>query len=355
MQRVSGVARDGRAVSAAGTISARVVVRIVDFVAARGHDAEALCRASGASLQTLRAVDARVPYGVAEALGRRATEITRDPNIGLHLAQDVRDTRVYDAGLLMLMASPSLRAGLEWVERHQRYWGDGERYSLVPVPGGTVVRFALHDAEGDYQRHADECAMAEIAVGARALSARDVLPRAVRFRHASPADTSEHVTVFGCVPEFGAPHTEIELDDEVLDAPLPHANAAFRAIFQAQVDRALAALPARSGMAAPVRAAVQAALVGGQCSLARTASVLGVSVRTLQRRLRDEGTSFEQVVDALRREMAAEYLDKELAIQEIAWLLGYAEASAFHHAFKRWTGTTPEQARALRTARSAAE
>ena len=69
--------------------------------------------------------------------------------------------------------------------------------------------------------------MAEIAVGARALTAREVTPRAVRFRHAAPADTSEHASLFGCAPEFGAPHTEIQLDDAVLDAPLPHANDEF--------------------------------------------------------------------------------------------------------------------------------
>jgi AraC-like DNA-binding protein len=64
--------------------------------------------------------------------------------------------------------------------------------------------------------------------------------------------------------------------------------------------------------------------------------------------LQAEGTSFAELVDALRREMAAAYLDQRVPVQEIAWLLGYAEPSAFHHAFKRWTGTTPEQARLAR-------
>jgi AraC-like DNA-binding protein len=101
--------------------------------------------------------------------------------------------------------------------------------------------------------------------------------------------------------------------------------------------------------------AARAALAGGECTLAGTARVLGVSVRTLQRRLRSDGTSFAELVEALRREMAFEYLDKQLPLQEIAWLLGYSEPSAFHHAFKRWTGLTPEQARATRSGRRAAE
>ncbi len=332
-----------------GTISARVVLRIVDFAAARGCDAEGLCRQAGVSLSALRHSDARLSYAVAEKLGQCATLITGDPNIGLHLAADVGNTGLYDAGLLMMMASPSLRAGFEWAERFQRYWGDGERYRLVPVPGGACVRFVLQAACGEYQRHADECAMAEITLGVRMLCAREVSPRRVRFRHSAPPDVREHRVLFRCALEFAAEYTEIELDSGLLDGALPHANETYRAIFQQQVERALASLPGKAGMAADVRAAAQAALVGGQCTVAGTARVLGMSVRTLQRRLSQEGTSFEALVDALRHELALEYLSKALPVQEIAWLLGYTEPSAFHHAFKRWTGMTPEQARAAQS------
>jgi AraC-like DNA-binding protein len=64
-------------------------------------------------------------------------------------------------------------------------------------------------------------------------------------------------------------------------------------------------------------------------------------VRTLQRRLREEGTSFAAIVDALRREMALAYLDRRVSIPEVAQLLGYADTTAFHHAFRRWTGSSP--------------
>ena len=77
-----------------------MLVRVADFVAARGHDPEALCRSAGTTLGALRAPDARVPYALAEALGDRAVELTRDANFGLHLAQDVRDADLSDAGEL---------------------------------------------------------------------------------------------------------------------------------------------------------------------------------------------------------------------------------------------------------------
>ena len=122
---------------------------------------------------------------------------------------------------------------------------------------------------------------------------------------------------------------------------MQHANAAFFAVFEEQVVRALARLPAVAGASESVRAAVRAALASGGCTLAGTARGLGVSTRTMQRRLEAEGTSFAAVVDALRRELACAYLDRRVPIPEIAALLGYADGTAFHHAFRRWTGSTP--------------
>ena len=331
-----------------GALSGRVLVRVADFVAARGFDAEALCRSAGLTLETLRDPQSRVPYAVAERLGERAAEWTDDANFGLHLAQDVRNTQAYDAGALMLMASPSIRAALENLARYQRYWGDGQRCTLARARGGMRVRYALRGSDAVSKRHTDECALAEIVIGVRFLGAPDLSPRAVRFRHASPADTREHLALFRCPVTFSASDTEVEFDDATLDTPMANANAAFVAIFQQQVERALASLPGESGLATDVRSAARAALAGGACTLAGTARVLSVSARTMQRRLSDEGTSFAAIVDALRREMALAHLDRGVSVAEIAWLLGYADPSAFHHAFKRWTGKSPEDARSAR-------
>lgn len=330
----------------AGAIAGRLVVRIVDFAAARGHDAEALCREHGLVLEQLREPTSRVPYAVVETLGMRVLELTADDYLGLHLAQDVRDAPTFDAGVLLMMSSRTLRDALQRMERYQNYWGDGARYALVASARGMAVRLLQRDPLSVYQRHSEECALAEIVLGARRLTADPQLtPLAVRFRHAALADARELHALFGLMPAFGASHCEIELAHATLDTALPQANEAFRLFFQEQVERALTQL-GRSGLAADVRATAHATLASGQCSMTETARTLGISARTLQRRLHAEGTSFGDVVDALRRELAHTYLSQTLSLQEIAWLLGYADVSAFHHAFKRWTGMTPEQARA---------
>jgi AraC-like DNA-binding protein len=328
-----------------GQISARMALRVVQFVAQRGHDAESLYRSVGLHLPSMKEEGARVPYAVVEELGERAAEMTGDPNIGLHLAGDVRDTRNFDAGVLLLMASPTVRAVLARMTRYQRYWGDTERSKLLPVRGGLAVRWSLHATSARGARHIDECAMAEIVLGLRVLTERHVVPRVVRFRHASPADRREHDELFDCSLVFGAQHTELELDDAVLEIPMPQANEAYASIFLQQVERAIERLPRGREMAEEVRAVARAALAGGACTLATTARSLGISARTLQRRLHADGTSFGALLDALRCELALGYLQEQRGVMEIAMLIGFSDGSAFHHAFKRWTGTTPERYR----------
>ena len=259
------------AVAQGGVIAGRIVVRVAEFAAARGHDPEPMCRSVGLSMAALRAPDAWVSYAVAERLGMLAAELVGDPNFGLHLAQDVRDPGHFDAGLLLMMASPSLGASLERVQHYQRYWAEGERFTLHPLADGTCVRFMLPHATGDYQRHSDECAMAEIVLGARMLTGRELVPRVVRFRHPAPADLREHAELFRCPLEFDTRHAELELDREALEIAVANSERRTARSRVQQVERALASLPAASGLTPHVRAAAQAALSSGDCSVGATA------------------------------------------------------------------------------------
>jgi AraC-like DNA-binding protein len=292
--------------------------------------------------------DARVPYATAQRIGERALVLTRDENFGLRMAQDVRDSQHYDVGLLLLMASPTVRSALERMVAHQRYWGDGERASLHPASNGKTLRYVLAGAAGDYARHSYECALAEVALGIRVLSGQELRARVVRLSHSAPKNTDEHARVFRCAVEFAHPHAEIEFDDATLDARMGHANDRFCEVFEKQVQLALKRLPSPQSAYERVREVARAALSGGGCTLQGTAEALGLSARTLQRRLQEEGTSFAELVDALRNEMSVVYLERGIPIAEVAALLGYADATAFHHAFSRWTGSSPLRYAAVR-------
>lgn len=325
-------------------IAAPVLARLFSYARARSIDPAAVCRSLDLDPAVFSRADARVSYAVAEALGARIEAASGDDNFGLHLGQLVTEGVDRDPGVLAMMASATVGDAIEKLLRMQRLWGDGDRASArFDDVGSLHYEWRSIASSERSRRHADECAMAEFVAGLRALSGSDLSPSVVRFVHETPRDRSEHDALFRCPLEFGADHTGLVLDRATLEAPMPHASARFEQVFLRQVEHALSLLPARHTFEDRVRAAVRVTL--RSCSLDAVASALAVSQRSLQRRLRDESTTFAAVHDDVRREVSLELLANGTPVQSIADAVGYRDAPAFFHAFKRWTGTTPEQAR----------
>jgi AraC-like DNA-binding protein len=127
-----------------------------------------------------------------------------------------------------------------------------------------------------------------------------------------------------------------------LDRPLVRADAGLCAVLERHARELLERLPRATSLSGRIRQLVAGDLVKGVPSPAEVARRLHMSGRTLQRRLREDGTSHRALVDELRRDLAMRYLgEREIGIAEVAFLLGFSEASAFHRAFRRWSGTTP--------------
>jgi AraC-like DNA-binding protein len=239
------------------------------------------------------------------------------------------------------MASPTLGEAMQRLERSTRYWGDGDRVSFQRTASGLSIRSLMPGPAGAFTRHSHECALAEFALGASRLCGGPVRPLVVRFAHEAPADTSEHRHIFDCPLEFSADCNELSFDEKALATPMRHANEAFLGIFERQLDEALGRLPPAARTSDAVRGVARAALCNGGTNLAETARLLSLSERTLQRRLQSEGTSFAEILDTARREMATAYLTRGLPLPEVSDLLGYSDTTAFHHAFRRWTGASP--------------
>lgn len=172
-------------------------------------------------------------------------------------------------------------------------------------------------------------------------------PREVWFQHAAPRDTRPFDEAFRCPVRFGKPETRMIAARDSLDQPLILANPHMRTYLEQSARVQLDRLPREDRLFARVRRLVVEELRGGDPSQNRIAARLAMSPRTLQRRLKEEGVAFNDLLDDLRRELCETYLkDRSLSGQEIAFLLGYTEPSGFYRAFRRWTGHTPQQARA---------
>jgi len=276
---------------------------------------------------------------VAEALG--------DPFLGFHLAH-AADLR--ELGALYYVAASS--------ETFADAWRRGARYTAVVNEGvslqyaeGRDIRMAF-DYVGvprHIDRHQIEFCMAALVRLCRRLTARELTPSRVAFTHHRNEDPAELAAFFGCEVDFGRRADQLTFDATVRGIPVVSADPYLNELLVAYCEEALARRRARRGS---FRSQVENALVPllphAKARAGEIARTLGVSQRTLARRLAAEGATFSDVLEGLRGDLARRYLaDDGLAVSQVAWLLGYQEISAFTHAFKRWTGMTPRAARGL--------
>jgi AraC-like DNA-binding protein len=207
---------------------------------------------------------------------------------------------------------------------------DRARVTLRPVVAIQPARL----------RHYHEYTLAFLAVRGRMLVGDAAAPSEVRFMHPAPAVTAEHARIFRAPVRFGQPMNELVVPKAVLDLPLPTANAAASAAL-GRAGETLLGTDANDVLES-ARAATRAALDGGDVSLEAVARRLRVGARTLQRRLHEHGTSYARLLDDVRSETARRWVEQRtMSFGEIAFGLGFSEPSAFHRAFKRWTGVTP--------------
>lgn len=194
-------------------------------------------------------------------------------------------------------------------------------------------------------------AVAQFMLGARAgfmrrLSGRDDLRVDAHFFFPQPADTHAYRRIFGGEVRFGEPVSKLVLPAEYLRLPVVTADDESRRRVQEQAESLLREIADAPPMLYDLRAVIARRLAHGRVSLNEVASVLGMSGRTLQRRLASAGYAYQQLLDEVRLARAEQLLrDPELSLTQVTFLLGYTEQSTFHNAFRRWTGYAPGQYR----------
>ena len=331
-------------------VSAGIGALVVQAAAEQGVAAADLRAATGFDPALAADPDARIPLALETALWEEAARRAGNPAFGLHAAQGLKPG-VFDVLDYVFRTAPTLRASLERLARYNRLLHDIAAITLVDRGPITRVEHTLSQPGATQSRHAAEFTLAAIVVAGSQMTEAPLRPAKVAFRHAAPDDRAlrEHERLFGVKPAFDQPVNALELDRETLARALPRADPILSRVVIRHADAMLAARPAPAeGFSHRLRRLLALALAEeeGGIGLQEAAARLHMSERTLQRRLADEGLTFDALLEDLRRELAVRYLqDRKVAIAQIAYLLGYSEPSAFHRAFKRWTGKTPLEMR----------
>jgi AraC-like DNA-binding protein len=212
----------------------------------------------------------------------------------------------------------------------------------------SFVRISFHCI--GIGRHLDthqiECTMTTVVRICRQLTGLRLLPDRVRLMHHRPRN-AEFAKVFGSNVEFGAAADDVTFSNNIRQSPITSADPYLNKLLISYCEEAIAYRPrTRGSFRSSVENAVVPLLPHGKARTSEIARQLGVSQRTLARRLSEEGVTFSELLDSLRSDLANRHLaDRDLAISQIAWLLGYRDVGAFSHAFKRWTGKAPGKAR----------
>ena len=324
------------------TTLARIPLMLLERTSEMGLSRKELLSTAGLTEEMLSDPDTRIPASRIEALWRTVIARCPDPAMGVHFGASISARELGLVGYTMAY-SPTLGRALQRIARYSRVVSESIEITLdterteITMNGGP--RF---DA---LKRPLDSRLAALLAV-AREITATDVVPREVRFSYEKPADTSQFAAVFRCPLRFGKSAGALVFYEEDLGRRVVTADTTLVGYLDRLADEALESLSGAETFVGRVRRAIWQEVSDGRPSLKRTAKVLGTSVRTLQRRLTDEETTFAHVLEAFRKEMASGLLrNRELSIYEVAFLLGYSEPSTFHRAFRRWTGSSPQEFR----------
>ena len=327
------------------TVSTEVFERICGAASSLG--AEVSWRRSGGD-----AAGERVPAGQLYRLWQcAAVEVPGDPTaLVAHVA---RNARIDAFGVLgfAAMTAPNGLDGLAASCRYHRLITDRGCWTLESI-GGLLLATWHSDGPWSLGRHlSDLSVLAHFAVCIQQLFDRVPL-REVRYRQPPPPGAEALAQLFGCPVGFSAGHDALVLDrHELARLSPPHANPAMYAFFRQRGDELLARRWERTtrslDLVGRVCREIGAGLASGP-TMTRVARELGMSERTLHRRLRQRQTSFSELVERERHRAANLLLQRaELSISEIALELGFSESSAFSRAFRRWTGRSPRAQRGL--------
>lgn len=331
------------------TFSIAIVRDVVQYVGAQGGDVGALCQAAAIAPPWLNDPDQQVSGDVLKHLWRAAVQQTGDTDLGLHIGEAFDLAAIGIVGYILLNCQTYGQV-LEKLSQYTRLFSQGVAIHHHAHEGWVYCDCDIVSGMKNYlldePRHPIESTFAALVTATQQLTGQPLVVSAIWFQHASPKNVSEHDRIFQAPVRFSQPANRIIFEAHCLDWPVRSANANLLSVFEAHAEAMVSRQTVPQSYRDQVKSAITQGLQGEVPSLEAIAQTLMTSVRQLQRVLQTEGTSYQQLLEEIRQELAFQHLSHpETPIHDVAFLLGFSEPSAFHRAFKRWTGQTPRSYR----------
>jgi AraC-like DNA-binding protein len=318
-----------------------VLLRVLAEVAMQsGVTPAALFQAQANRFMACEPFDVRVPLSEYRALFSRAIALTGDPALGLRCALGSSES-AFDLMAPLLAHVPTLRAAIREASQFQALAFDGAYLHFSEAAGVARLRLEFPRSSDPADRSIAEFLTAGVMRMLRAFGCARGELHAARFEHKRPSYHQAYAAAFQGAERFSEAFTGLEFAARLLDRPHIHCNPTLQNLVHAQAEQRLARLSRPAGLVNRLQMYLlnqPAACVPEMTAAARE---LGVSVRSLRRRLAEEGQSYRALTQEIQSERACSLLrNPDVTLQDVAHALGFTDAAAFHRAFKRWTGFT---------------
>jgi AraC-like DNA-binding protein len=267
------------------------------------------------------------------------------PSIGLEMGTAIEPPDLGVFGHTMA-ASNTVAQMLEVASHYLYVFSHSNQIRVDTGQKRVIISYRFTDPKIAIYQQDVEFATAAIFTMLKKLTGREIQPRHVDFEHRKPEYARLHSQVFGCEVRFGRRGNRIHLGKKVLDLPILSADASLFNVLESSLAEQLKIRSEEGDLVTKVNHLINVMLSEAGADIKVIARKLGVSERTLQRKLATEGQVFSEMVDAVRRAIAIEYVQQsDYSLTDIALMVGYSELSTFSRAFKRWTGSSPLQVR----------
>jgi AraC-like DNA-binding protein len=330
-------------------ISGTVLLRYTSLVKELGGDPEALLTAQAIDVAAVGCTDRLVSYtDVATLIGVTAERLCR-PDFAMRLAQR-QGVQSLGPVAVLLRHAETVADALDGVCRFLYHCAPPDIAKLARGESTAVLTLEIALRQMAFRDHWIEKGLAVTMEAFRLMLGDDFTPIRVTMQHRAMSSREVYREVFNCPVEFACEHNAIHFPLSVLSQPIPGSDPTILALAENYLSQIAGALP----LVEHVQELIHRMLKIDQASLKSVAQALIVHPRVLQRRLAEQGTSFEVILDNVRRDMAWQLSGRINRVSQIAAMLGYAEQSVYSRACRRWYGKTPRQLIASRQIRPTA-
>src|SRR5215472_17303137 len=323
----------------------------LSYLDRRGIDAESALSGARISRRQLSQDDVGLSVASQYRFLELAAAEANDQLLGLHVAAEM-DIRAFGILFYLTESAPTVSEALENLARYSRTTNEALAVEISRQKD-EVILAVRHVQEFDelYRQFFELLALWFVRTLHKETN-RDFTLLRVTFTHARNSDLREVHRLLRCPVDFAQGVDSWVLPQRVTELPIVSGDSQLLKLLTAHAEDLLAARHSVTGLQSMVANQLASLLPSGESRATMVASHLGMSQRSLTRHLAEEGTTFGEILEQLRRRLASRYLaDNRMSVQQTAWLLGYSEVGAFNHAYKRWTGTTPTQTRTPSAAR----